>query len=123
MGWLSRLRSRNSAGTPSNKDMSAHDLRTGLLADRAVQSQSNLMTPSMSRSGSFASEEQHYVMRRIRDNPMWTLDRGTGFYQQERLNKKKASLLGSGRWVHPWLIHPQQLLGRDMHSIRLRLPT
>jgi hypothetical protein len=26
-----------------------------------------------------------------------TLDRGTGFYQQERLNKRKASLLGSGK--------------------------
>jgi hypothetical protein len=42
-------------------------------------------------------EEHRYIQRRIRDNPMWTLDRGTGFYVQERLNKKKASLLGSGK--------------------------
>lgn len=42
-------------------------------------------------------EEHLYIQRRIRDNPMWTLDRGTGFYVQERLSKKKASLLGSGK--------------------------
>lgn len=40
-------------------------------------------------------DEHRYIQRRIRDNPMWTLDRGTGFYVQERLSKKKASLLGS----------------------------
>lgn len=42
-------------------------------------------------------EEHRYIQRRIRDNPMWTLDRGTGFYVQERISKKKASLLGSGK--------------------------
>lgn len=42
-------------------------------------------------------EEARYIQRRIRDNPMWTLDRGTGFYVQERISKKKASLLGSGK--------------------------
>lgn len=44
-----------------------------------------------------ASEEARYVQRRIRDNPMWTLDHGTGFYASERVNKRKASLLGTGR--------------------------
>eukprot|EP00879_Flechtneria_rotunda_P009517 GHRR01009961.1.p1 GENE.GHRR01009961.1~~GHRR01009961.1.p1 ORF type:complete len:908 (+),score=299.94 GHRR01009961.1:108-2726(+) len=51
----------------------------------------------MSAADSLQSEEQRYISRRIRDNPMWTLDRGTGYHQQERLNKKKASLLGTGR--------------------------
>eukprot|EP00775_Hariotina_reticulata_P012503 gene12503-12638_t len=45
----------------------------------------------------FHSEEQRYVQRRIRDNPMWTVDRGTGFYAEERVHKKKASLLGTGK--------------------------
>lgn len=43
------------------------------------------------------AEERRYIQRRIATNPMWTLDRGTGWYVQERLNKKKASLLGSGK--------------------------
>lgn len=42
-------------------------------------------------------EEHRYIQRRIRDNPMWTLDRGTGYYVQERISKKKASLLGSDK--------------------------
>jgi hypothetical protein len=39
-----------------------------------------------------------------------TLDRGTGFYVQERLSKKKASLLGSGRCVRGWHLLCQHLL-------------
>lgn len=97
MGWSHNLRLQNNASVSSSKVMSSQDLRSGLLEDRALQSQSHVMASNISRSGSSASEEQRYVIRRIKDNPMWTLDRGTGFYQQERLNKKKASLLGSGR--------------------------
>jgi hypothetical protein len=37
------------------------------------------------------------VRRRIQQNPMWTVDRGTGYYSMEREAKKKASLLSSGK--------------------------
>uniref|UniRef100_A0A383WNJ7 Inward rectifier potassium channel C-terminal domain-containing protein n=1 Tax=Tetradesmus obliquus TaxID=3088 RepID=A0A383WNJ7_TETOB len=53
--------------------------------------------PASEGSTTLASEEHRYVLRRVRDNPMWTLDRGTGFYDMERRTKKKASLLGSGK--------------------------
>jgi hypothetical protein len=48
-------------------------------------------------SGDAITEEERYVRKRIAQNPMWTVDRGTGWYSQEREAKKKASLLGSGR--------------------------
>ena len=94
---MSFLWRRNSRGTTSHKIRIGSDIeqRAAFLDDSPPQS--TLWGPGMSRSSSIASEEQRYVTRRIRDNPMWTLDRGTGFYQQERLSKKKASLLGSGR--------------------------
>ncbi|GBF90042.1 hypothetical protein Rsub_02750 [Raphidocelis subcapitata] len=41
--------------------------------------------------------ESSQAQARNRKNPMWTLDRGSGYYQAERHAKKKASLLGSGR--------------------------
>lgn len=44
------------------------------------------------------AEEQQVLQRKIRQ-PLWTLDRGTGYYQQERVKHKKASLLETGRWV------------------------
>ncbi|MEW5317554.1 MAG: hypothetical protein WDW38_008842 [Sanguina aurantia] len=42
------------------------------------------------------AEEQQVIKRKIRQ-PLWTLDRGTGYYQQERVKHKKASLLETGR--------------------------
>lgn len=48
-------------------------------------------------SGTTAHDEQLYVRRRIQQNPMWTVDRGTGYYSMEREAKKKASLLSSGK--------------------------
>lgn len=42
------------------------------------------------------AEEQQVLQRRIRQ-PLWSLDRGTGYYQQERVKHKKASLLETGR--------------------------
>lgn len=44
------------------------------------------------------AEEQQVLQRRIRQ-PLWSLDRGTGYYQQERVKHKKASLLETGRFV------------------------
>lgn len=44
------------------------------------------------------AEEQQVLQRKIRQ-PLWTLDRGTGYHQQERVKHKKASLLETGRWV------------------------
>jgi hypothetical protein len=48
-------------------------------------------------NGTPAHDEQLYVRRRIQQNPMWTVDRGTGYYSLEREAKKKASLLSSGK--------------------------
>ncbi|WIA36749.1 hypothetical protein OEZ86_008018 [Tetradesmus obliquus] len=69
-------------------------LRSSLL-DPALQPASSC--PASEASTTLANEEHRYVLRRVRDNPMWTLDRGTGFYDMERRTKKKASLLGSGK--------------------------
>ncbi len=44
-------------------------------------------------------EETKYVRKRFKD-PKWTLDRGAGYYQQERLKRKLPSLLTTGRWGH-----------------------
>lgn len=96
MGWLAWLRAGTSGILSIRSDASEQDLRDSLLDARVLS-----MSGPSDTSGSIISQEQQYVLRRIRDNPMWTLDRGTGFYQQERLNKKKASLLGAGRCVKP----------------------
>ena len=41
--------------------------------------------------------EMRYVRRRIQANPLWTVDRGTGFYAEQRQDRKRPSLLAAGR--------------------------
>jgi hypothetical protein len=82
------------SGVLSSRDASFAGTRNSLLLhDGQLQSQHSEVSEAIH------SEEQRYVQRRIRDNPMWTLDRGTGFYAEERVHKKKASLLGTGKYV------------------------
>jgi hypothetical protein len=40
--------------------------------------------------------EMRYVRRRMRENPMWSLDRGSGRNDADRLAFRKASLLSLG---------------------------
>lgn len=77
-GWLTGKPTRLPLRAPSTADV-----RSSLLEARSI-------------AASDLSEDDKYVQRKIRDNPMWTLDRGSGWYQSERKAKKKASLLGSG---------------------------
>jgi hypothetical protein len=98
MGWLDWLRAGQSGVLSQRSDVSTQEqqgmLRSSLL-DPGLQPAASC--PASEASTTLANEEQRYVLRRIRDNPMWTLDRGTGFYDLERRTKKKASLLGSGK--------------------------
>lgn len=43
-----------------------------------------------------ADDEAYYVRRRMRENPMWSLDRGSGRNDADRLAFRKASLLSTG---------------------------
>jgi hypothetical protein len=40
--------------------------------------------------------EMRYVRRRMRENPMWSLDRGSGRNDADRVAFRKASLLSLG---------------------------
>jgi hypothetical protein len=98
MGWFDWLHAGQSSVLSQRSNMSAQEeqgmLRSSLLDPGLQQAAS---CPASEASATLANEEQRYVLRRVRDNPMWTLDRGTGFYDLERRTKKKASLLGSGK--------------------------
>jgi hypothetical protein len=43
-----------------------------------------------------ADDEAYYVRRRMRENPMWSLDRGSGRNDADRVAFRKASLLSTG---------------------------
>jgi hypothetical protein len=45
---------------------------------------------------STADDEAVYVRRRMRENPMWSLDRGSGRNDADRVAFRKASLLSTG---------------------------
>jgi hypothetical protein len=51
--------------------------------------------PSLLSEGD-ALEEAAAISRRLR-NPMWTLDRGSGFYHEERQKNGRAYLVETGR--------------------------
>lgn len=98
MGWFDWLPAGQSSALSESTDLSALQQRSMLrssLLDPGLQPASSC--PASEASTTLANEEHRYVLRRVRDNPMWTLDRGTGFYDMERRTKKKASLLGSGK--------------------------
>eukprot|EP00882_Tetradesmus_deserticola_P020660 GHRQ01022322.1.p2 GENE.GHRQ01022322.1~~GHRQ01022322.1.p2 ORF type:complete len:161 (+),score=68.69 GHRQ01022322.1:755-1237(+) len=98
MGWLDWLHAGQSSVLSERGDWSFLEQQTMLrisMLEPGLQPAPS--TPASEASTTLANEEQRYVQRRVRDNPMWTLDRGAGFYDQERRTKKKASLLGSGK--------------------------
>eukprot|EP00882_Tetradesmus_deserticola_P015111 GHRQ01016088.1.p1 GENE.GHRQ01016088.1~~GHRQ01016088.1.p1 ORF type:complete len:387 (+),score=150.80 GHRQ01016088.1:751-1911(+) len=98
MGWLDWLHAGQSSVLSERGDWSFLEQQTMLRSSMLEPGlQPAPSTPASEASTTLANEEQRYVQRRVRDNPMWTLDRGTGFYDQERRTKKKASLLGSGK--------------------------
>lgn len=98
MGWFDWLHAGDSGVLSQRSDLSVQEQR-GMLRSSLLEPglQPAASFPASEASTSLANEEHRYVLRRVRDNPMWTLDRGTGFYDMERRAKKKASLLGSGK--------------------------
>lgn len=107
MGWLGRILRSGGSMLSSYGSIDEGALRASFLEG------SGLPPAAMDATPSAVLEEQYYVQRRISQNPMWTLDRGTGWYVQERIAKKKASLLGTERCVP----HRGRLLTRGcMHA-------
>ena len=44
-------------------------------------------------------QEEAEAMSRRHRNPMWTLDRGSGYYHTERQKHNRAYLVETGRWA------------------------